>query len=111
MLVASFLSIRLGDGAAFGATTASEGAAGFGTGFGTGVGTGAVALAGALALTRFFGVTTRLLRETAFTFRTFFAGAFAALFTGAPRRALLPAFLPLGLGIWFLAPTGNASPP
>jgi hypothetical protein len=103
MLVASFLSIRLGGGAAFGAATACDGAAGFSTGFaagfGTGVGAGAVALAGALALTRFFGVTTRLLRETAFPFRAFVAGAFAALFAGAPRRALLPALLPLGLGI------------
>ncbi len=99
MLAASFLSIRLGGGAAFGTATASEGTAGFGTGFGTGFGAGDVALAGALAFTRFFVVTTRLLRESAFTFRTFVAGAFAALFTGAPRRALLPALLPLGLGI------------
>ncbi len=99
MLVASFLSVRLGGGAALGAATASEGATGFGTAFGTGFGAGAVALTGALALTRFFGVTTRLLRETAFPFRAFVAGAFAALFAGAPRRALLPALLPLGLGI------------
>ena len=99
MLVASFLSIRLGGGAAFGAATACDGPAGFGTGFAAGFGAGAVALAGALALTRFFGVTTRLLRETAFPFRAFVAGAFAALFAGAPRRALLPPLLPLGLGI------------
>jgi hypothetical protein len=99
MLVASFLSVGLGGGAAFGVATACDGPAGFGTGFAAGFGAGAVALAGALALTRFFGVTTRLLRETAFPFRAFVAGAFAALFAGAPRRALLPALLPLGLGI------------
>jgi hypothetical protein len=99
MLVASFLSIRLGGAATVGAAAACDGAAGFGAGFTAGFAAGAVALAEALAFTRFFGVTTRLLRETAFTFRTFLAGAFAALFAGAPRRALRPAFLPLRLGI------------
>jgi hypothetical protein len=96
MLVASFLSIRLGGGATVGAAGVGTG---FGAGFSAGFAAGAVALAEALAFTRFFGVTTRLLRETAFTFRTFLAGAFAALFAGAPRRALRPAFLPLRLGI------------
>src|SRR5574342_470355 len=99
MLVASFLSTFLGGGAIFGAATACDGAAGFGTGFAAGFGAGTVALAGALAFTRFFGVTTRLLRETALTFRPFRAGAFAALFAAAPRWPLLPALLPLGLGI------------
>ncbi len=99
MLVASFLSVGLDGGTAFGAATACDGIAGFGIGFAAGLGAGAVALTGALAFTRFFGVTTRLLRETAFPFRAFVAGAFAALFAGAPRRALLPALLPLGLGI------------
>jgi hypothetical protein len=103
MLVASFLSIRLGGAATVGAAAACNGAAGVGTGFGAGFtagfAAGAVALAKVLAFTRFFGVTTRLLRETAFTFRIFLAGAFAALFAGAPRRALRPALLPFGLGI------------
>ena len=111
MLVASFLSIRFGGGAGCGAATACDGAAGFGAGIGVGCGTGAFALAGPLALTRFFGVTTRPLRETAFPFRTFLAGAFVALFPGAPRRAMRPALLPLGLGIESLAPIGNACPP
>jgi hypothetical protein len=91
MLVASFLSVPLGGGTAFGAAKACEGAAGFGA--------GAVTLAGAPALTRFFGGATRLFRETALAFRALLAGGFAARFAAAPRRVFRPAPFPLGLGI------------
>jgi len=98
MLVASFLSTLLGGGP-FGAATATGGGAGIGVGFTAAFGAGPAGLAGALALPRFFGGATRLLRESASPLRTFLAGALAALFAGATRRALRPTLLSLGLGI------------